>query len=976
MTTSHPFPDIPGFRIEAVLGKGASATVYRATQVALGRLVALKVLDSEGPEGRRRALRLFREARTAGALDHPLIARGIDAGEAGPLCWFAMELVEGKTLEDVLKAERRLPWRRAVGLALDVLDALAHAHIRGVVHRDLKPSNLIVGPDGRTRVLDLGMARRESDPKMTHEGGTVGTPRYMAPEQALHPQAVDGRADLFSLGATLYAAVSGVPPFGGATVAETLTHLLYDSPRPLSDIVPHVPRAFIAVVTRALAKNPSDRFPEALMMAEALRGALEGKTILSPAGRRRRIAAVATTLAVVAGLVWWSPWNRPRVDPKPSIAPKSAPLAGPTSMQAVPDSRAAPESRADEAEPGDRAAILDDWVEETVVRLDGLVTNPQAPTWKAHDLTSRLDAITASLPDDAGVVRRRRVDTARRRAESALAESAIGSFTTALLQVRTLLGEGKLAEARAAERRLTSITDDERVPGAVARLGNLRESVREAAVGLAAVLDGLPSVLARGERPVDTARRGAIIAAIRSGIARAEAAGPLEETMSSRAIAVALLMRAEEAASMRDAWIQAVGNGVPPKSMMTLVSRKSGAPGALPTPRELIGRRGGLLVFRKTTDGLEETWSPEDLSAVNAEAGLALFGRTPDPVAVALLLHWDGDDLAARDRLKDAAVGVVREAVASLVEAGIAGATSNYRTAFEKEAMSSLLSARRLLDSGAYLAAAEAAAGLLTRPVLAGTSFLKEHRDEIVALATRARDLEARGSRLRPFGRAATHIDVATGRVRLEFDFKEGGARDGVVLPDGATTTATGLLWPGRWGDLALIPEEAPALRIPLPDPVRDAAVSVEVTFEMPPAEVAFPFFALRCGGYSALLIGELRDGAPFAGMSLHGLEKHLVAVRTVAKGAVAGISWKDLRSNVLQRGDPFVIPARGMPVTIRMDAGKDPALTRLRIGDAVLRASGLPVIGANPGIDLRLPPGTVLRSVVMDAPVLPPESK
>lgn len=977
MNGDGPFPEIPGFAIRAVLGRGATATVYRAVQTAMGREVALKVADVGGAEGRRRALRLFREARTAGALDHPLIARGIDAGETGTLCWFAMELVEGRTLEELLRSERRLPWRRVATMAVDVLDALGHAHARGVVHRDLKPSNLVVGPDGRTRVLDLGLATREDDPRMTQEGGTVGTPRYMAPEQALHPRAVDGRADLFSLGATMYAAVAGVPPFGGATVAETLTRLLYDAPRPLATIVPAIPSGFAAVVERALEKNPADRFSEALFMAEALRGVLAGRAP-SPATPRRRRAAgwIAIGAAVVAAVFWAT--LRKEAPPDVPVEPPRAPAVFSETPASAPSPAPAPRGMpvVDAGESvSNRGAVLDDLVEDVLGRLEAVAADPGRHAWTARDVTARLDAATSPLPEDAGSARRIRVDTMRRRLESTLADEAIARFSTQLAAVRASLGEGKLAEARSAAERLGRATDEERVPGAAARIASVKATVAEAAAGLAAVLDALPAAAARGSTPLDASGRAARCAAVRGAIDRAIAAGPLEETTTPRAAAEALSIAANEAASMRADWLAAASEPSASRALR-LVSRRSGAEGALPTLRKVVGRRDRRIVFVKESDGLEELWDPEELSASTVVEGLRAAGRTVTPTAEALLLHWDGDDLAAREALRRAPTVGVAESLRAMIDAGVAAAASAYRTPAEREGFSAWLEARRLLDAGAYLAAAEVATGVLTRSNLAGTPFLREHRDALVALASRARALEERGSRLRPFGKSVGRVEAATGRVRLEFDFRPEGHRDGVVLPDGAVADAQGLRWPGRPGDPTPLPEDAPALRIPLPDASLGAPTTVDVVFDMPPPEVPFAFVAMRVTGWSALLIGELRDGRPFVDTPLHGLEDRLVAVRSVAKGVLAGVGWADLRRAVFRSGATWVAPPRDRPATLRFETGRDAAGTRLRLGETVIVAAGLPVGGAAPGIELRLPPGVRLRSIAVETRLLPPESK
>ena len=306
-------PTIPGFTIEAEIGRGATSRVYRARQDALDRTVALKVITTLGERGRRRALRLFSEARLSGALDHPGVVRGIDAGTAHGLCWFAMEYVAGSTLQERLEpgaGPLPLPAPEVTRMGIQLLGALRHTHARDVIHRDIKPANVLLGDDGRARLLDLGLARRVADPRITQEGGTVGTPQYMAPEQARHPDRVDARADLFSLSATLYHALCGVAPFSGQTIGEVVTRLLYEDPEPPSRHLPGLPPAWDLVFARALAKQPADRYQSAAEMAADLQALARGlPPAASPAARWRprhsiRAAAVVLVLAL-GGLGAW-----------------------------------------------------------------------------------------------------------------------------------------------------------------------------------------------------------------------------------------------------------------------------------------------------------------------------------------------------------------------------------------------------------------------------------------------------------------------------------------------------------------------------------------------------------------------------------------------------------------------------------------------------------------------------------------------
>ena len=300
---SELLPNIPGFEILEEIGRGATSRVFRACQVTLDREVALKIITTLGEKGRRRAVRLFREARLSGALDHSGIVRGIDAGEGDGSCWFAMDLVDGESLQELLDREEHMPLGEVLGLAEALLEALDHAHRRGVTHRDIKPANILIDIDGVPRILDLGLARRQADPTLTGEGA-VGTPQYMAPEQAREPTKVDGRSDIFSLGATLYRALCGVPPFDGETVGEVLSNVLHGDPVRPSAHVDGLPQAVDLVMQRMLEKRTEHRYQSATEALADVRALREGRRPRArPRGRWRRSLMVAG--AVVVGVSGW-----------------------------------------------------------------------------------------------------------------------------------------------------------------------------------------------------------------------------------------------------------------------------------------------------------------------------------------------------------------------------------------------------------------------------------------------------------------------------------------------------------------------------------------------------------------------------------------------------------------------------------------------------------------------------------------------
>jgi serine/threonine protein kinase len=250
--------------------------VFQAEDPHLRRPVALKVMRpslAASPEFHRRFLR---EARLAAALDHEHVVTVYQVGEDRGVPYLAMQLLRGQTLEDRLqRAGGRLPLPEVLRVGREVAEGLAAAHARGLVHRDIKPANVwLEGRRGRVRIVDFGLARgSESDAQFTQAGAVIGTPAYMAPEQA-SAAAVDARSDLFSLGAVLYRVATGEFPFGGRDTLSVLNALATRTPAPPHRVVPSLPRLFSGLVMRLLAKDPDDRPQTAREVVEAI-GALE-----------------------------------------------------------------------------------------------------------------------------------------------------------------------------------------------------------------------------------------------------------------------------------------------------------------------------------------------------------------------------------------------------------------------------------------------------------------------------------------------------------------------------------------------------------------------------------------------------------------------------------------------------------------------------------------------------------------------------
>src|SRR5918996_3127270 len=259
------------YQIEAPLGRGGMATVFRGTDRVLNRTVAVKILADRFAGDDKFVTRFRREAQAAARLNHPNIVSIYDTGDDDGAHYIVMELVEGDTLGDVLRRDGALPPERAAAIAVSVAEALERAHQAGLVHRDVKPGNVMLTPDGSVKVMDFGIARAASEDTLTQTGLVLGTASYLSPEQA-QGLPVDARSDIYSLGCVLYEMLTGRPPFDGDTpVAIAYMHVNETPPRP-SELEPSIPPHLNEAVMRGLQKDPEARFPT----AEAFRAAVAG----------------------------------------------------------------------------------------------------------------------------------------------------------------------------------------------------------------------------------------------------------------------------------------------------------------------------------------------------------------------------------------------------------------------------------------------------------------------------------------------------------------------------------------------------------------------------------------------------------------------------------------------------------------------------------------------------------------------------
>ena len=290
--------NVGGFEILARLGRGSMGTVYKARQVSMDRVVALKVLPPALAKDKTFIERFFREARAVAKLNHPNIVQGIDVGSADKYYYFAMEYVEGETVQNLIVRDGPMPERKALEIILQVAHALHHAHRHGMVHRDIKPDNIIVTPASVAKLCDLGLAKTLSgDSSVTQTGLAVGTPHYISPEQARGDQDVDIRSDLYSLGATLYHMLLGRTPFSGSSAAVVMTKHLNEELADPRTIRPELSAGLAALIHKMMAKDRTDRYqtPEAVISDINL--VLSGRL---PAGARATPALAAHDRAVAA----------------------------------------------------------------------------------------------------------------------------------------------------------------------------------------------------------------------------------------------------------------------------------------------------------------------------------------------------------------------------------------------------------------------------------------------------------------------------------------------------------------------------------------------------------------------------------------------------------------------------------------------------------------------------------------------------
>ncbi|MCP4687876.1 MAG: protein kinase [Desulfobacterales bacterium] len=330
------------YQIVEELGRGTMGVVYKAHDPHIDRAVALKIMRGDRAVSDEFVQRFLTEAKAIGRLSHPGIVTIHDIGRDNDAIYIAEEFLEGELLYTVTR-EKRMGPDNVADIGVQLAEAMDYAHGKGIIHRDIKPSNIIVGPDGRVKIMDFGIARIEDPDKvrLTQAGMILGTPAYMSPEQVAGAP-LDGRSDLYSLGVILYELAAGERPSKGGDLAEIFKSILSDAPEAPKKIDPSIPASLSTVIMKCLEKSPEDRFQTCGEMADALRGRIsldepgEGRGAAretpGKAGREKRSGPVRFLIIVLlaacmagGGVFYYlqsgkdKEWTAPEVDYIPYV---------------------------------------------------------------------------------------------------------------------------------------------------------------------------------------------------------------------------------------------------------------------------------------------------------------------------------------------------------------------------------------------------------------------------------------------------------------------------------------------------------------------------------------------------------------------------------------------------------------------------------------------------------------------------------
>lgn len=270
---------IPGYSILAKLGRGGMGSVFKAIDLSMNRLVAIKILPVSLAKDKLYIRRFLREAKSASQLAHPNITRVYEVASYRGIFYFSMEYIDGTTLLALIESERHVDTQTALDIIIQAARGLEHAHSHNIIHRDIKPENIMVTNDGTVKICDMGLAKHmdSAEQDITLTGFVIGTPSYMSPEQITSPRSLDHRSDIYSLGATLYHVVTGERPFLGATSAQTMLNVVRENlnfPK-----IAGIPTQMVKVIKKMMAKDPARRYQNAheliselTLVKESLRG--------------------------------------------------------------------------------------------------------------------------------------------------------------------------------------------------------------------------------------------------------------------------------------------------------------------------------------------------------------------------------------------------------------------------------------------------------------------------------------------------------------------------------------------------------------------------------------------------------------------------------------------------------------------------------------------------------------------------------
>lgn len=302
------YNNIKGYRLLSKLGHGSMGTIFKAKQLSMDRVVALKILSPRLSQNARFVDRFLREARAVAKVNHPNIVQGIDVGQTDGVSYFAMEFIDGPSVKTLLDRGGAIDEKRALRIIIQIARALDHIHKHGLIHRDIKPDNIMINSSGVAKLCDLGLAKMtymkgSKSASRTAYGGAVGTPNYISPEAALGDENCDIRSDIYSLGATLYHMVTGEVPFPGNNAAIVISRHISEPLTPPNEKNPLVSKELSWVIQKMMEKDRNKRYQTPSQLLEDLERVIAGNPPLGMPGTVVRTKFESASLATGSGRV-------------------------------------------------------------------------------------------------------------------------------------------------------------------------------------------------------------------------------------------------------------------------------------------------------------------------------------------------------------------------------------------------------------------------------------------------------------------------------------------------------------------------------------------------------------------------------------------------------------------------------------------------------------------------------------------------